>query len=114
MGAPQIVLKKAISLWEDPGTKNRGLETKKEVFKVLSKVIDESQCFLWLDVVLHTAGQGSIGPFVNNVYVFGKREIILFNLRKIVERIAAGKQWEKEGVWIGFDLVKKPKIENVV
>jgi len=112
--SPQVVLTKIIPLWEDSGTRNETLlGTKKEVLEVLNKTLNESQC-PWFDLVLHTAGRGSTGPFVNNVFVFGRREIITRNLKKITEKIAAKKEWRKEGLWIRFNSFGKPKIENFI
>lgn len=112
--SPQVVLTKRIFLWEDSGTRNESLvETKKKVSEALNKTLDESQC-PWFDLVLHTKGRGSTGPFVDNVFVFGRREIIARNLQKIAEKIATKKQLKKEGVWIGFNSLGKPKIENFI
>lgn len=105
MGTPQVVLTKEISLWEDSGTKDESLglvETKQKILEILSKVLNESQ-YLWLDLVLYTAGRGSTGPFVNKVFIFGKREVIFRNLQKIVEKIATKKELKKGEVWVGFN-----------
>jgi len=113
MGMPQTVLTKKIPLWGDPGTEKESLVgTKKEVLEVLSRVMGESQS-PWLDLVLYTGGRGSTGPYVNNIYIFGKREVIVCNLRKIAERISVRKGWKKEGVWIGFSTFGKPRIEDL-
>lgn len=118
MGMPQI-LTKEISLWEDPGTKEDSLlATKEEILKVLKKVLSENQCSI-LNLVLHMRGRGSTGPFVDKIFILGRRKAILCNLQKIVKRIAAGKRFNKngtwiEGVWIGFDPSRGPKIEDFV
>jgi len=117
MGAPESVLTKKISLWEGPETEDGGLMgTKKRVLEALNEAINESQ-YLWFDLVLRTDGRGSTGPFVNKIFILGRREVILCNLQKIAKKIASKKKWKKEGVWIhgvwiGLDPFRRPKIED--
>jgi len=120
MGMSQAVLTKNISLWEDPGMKKEDLlGTKKEILGAISKVLnEENQCLLF-DLVLYTGGRGSTGPFVNKIFILGKREAIFCNLRKIAEKIATKKQWKDDGVWvrgvwIGPNSFRRPKIEDFI
>ena len=119
MKTPQGVLTKEISLWEDsvledPGPQKEGfVGTKKEILEALSKTLDESRCPLF-NLVLHTNGRGSTGPFVNKIFILGRREVILYNLQKIAEKIAARKELKKDGVRIGFDPFRRPKIEDFI
>jgi len=119
MGTSQAVLTKEIPLWEDPGMKEDLLGTKKEVLEVLSKVLNEEDQCLLLNLVLYTGGRGSTGPFVNKIFILGRREAILCNLRKIAEKIATKKQWKDDGVWvrgvwIGPNSFRRPKIEDFI
>lgn len=117
MGTPQVVLTKEIPLWEDPEIEDGSLiGTKKRVLEALSKTLDKNQHPLF-DLVLCTSGQGSTGPFVNKIFILGRREVIFCNLQKIAEKIASKKKLKKEGVWIrgvwiGFDSFRRPKIED--
>ena len=114
MGTPEVVLTKEISLWEDLETGNGNLmETKRRVLEALSNVLDKNQHPLF-DLVLCTFGQGSTGPFVNKIFIIGRREVIFCNLQKIAEKIASKKKLKKEGVWIGFDSFGRPKIEDFI
>jgi len=120
MGTSQAVLTKNISLWEDPGMKKEDLlGTKKEILEALSKVLNgEDQCPLF-DLVLYTGGRGSTGPFVNKIFILGRREAILCNPQKITGRIASKNGLKKKGVWIGgvwigSDSFRRPKIEDFI
>jgi len=119
MGTPQVVLTKEIPLWEDPEIEDGSLiGTKKRVLEALSKVLDKNQHPLF-DLVLYTNGRGSNGPFVNKIFILGRGEVIFCNLQKIAEKIASKKKLKKEGiwiggVWIGFDSLGKPKIEDLI
>jgi len=119
MGTSQAVLTKNISLWEDPEIKKEDfLETKKEILEALNKVLnDENQCPLF-DLVLYTGGRGSTGPFVNKIFILGRREDILCNLQKIAGKIASKNGLKKKklwvgGVWIGFNY-RISKIEDFI
>ena len=113
MGTPQVVLTKEIPLWEDPETEDGSLiGTKQRVLEALSKVLNEEDQYLLFDLVLYTGGRGSTGPFVNKIFILGRREVIFCNLQKIAEKIASKKKLKKEGVWIGFDSFRRPKIED--
>ncbi len=118
MGTSQVVLTKKISLWEDPEIRSEGLiGTKNEVLKILSEILDKNQHPLF-DLVLYTDGQGSTGPFVNKIFILGRREVISCNLQEIAERIASKKRLKKNevwirGIWIGFDPLGKPRIEEL-
>lgn len=114
MGTSQGVFTKEIPLWEGSGTKDESLiGTKQKILETLNKVLDENQ-YLWFDLVLYTAGRGSTGPFVNKVFIFGKREVIFRNLQKITEKIATKKKLKKGEVWIGFNSAEKPRIEDLI
>ena len=113
MGTSQVVLTKEIPLWEDPEIRNEGLiGTKNEILKILSEILDKNQHPLF-DLVLRTNGRGNNGPFVKRVLILGRREVILCYLPEIVKRIVAGKEWRKDGIWIGFNHAEKPRIEDL-
>jgi len=120
MGTSRAILTKNISLWEDPEIKKEDfLETKKEILEALNKVLnDENQCPLF-DLVLYTGGRGSTGPFVNKIFILGRREDILCNLQKIAGKIASKNGLKKKKVWvgrvwIGYDSFRRPKIEDFI
>jgi hypothetical protein len=116
------VFTKEIPLWEnsaleDIGIKEDFVATKNEILEILNKVLGENQ-HSFFELVLRTEGRGSTGPFVNKVFIIGKREVISCHLQKIANRIASKRKLENgtwvAGVWIGCDPFRRPKIENFI
>lgn len=96
----KILLTKIIVLWCD-------LTNKKEVLKALKKVLYENQ-HPWFHLILL-----SPNPFSSNISIFGRRNIIACNLRKIAKKAAAGKGLKRRGICVGFDLLMQ-KLEYMI
>jgi len=96
----KILLTRIIVVWPD-------LTNKRELLKTLRKVLDENQ-HTWFNLILL-----SPGPFKKSVSIFGRRNKIASNLRKIVNKIVYAEAWRMRDIYVGFNLLMQ-KLEYMV
>lgn len=101
----RIVLKKIITLPNDMSTK--------KILEILSKVLDKNHHPLF-DLVLHSCDLNNADPFVDNVFIFGRREAISIFLPSVIDSIVDGKGFRNNEMWVGFDPTEKPRIRDII